>query len=263
LTVEQSVLRTSLLPGLLSTIKTNVAYGEHNLKLFELGKIFIAKKAEELPEEKNALIAAWTGLAEEKKWHSPERKVDFYDIKGTAEALLHALGFEDLVFRSATGLIGYNAQVCAEAVQGDAVLAKFGLVSENILQAYDLKEANVYLLEMDLDLIDRVRPEIKKFESFVNYPAVYRDITLLVAKQTAGTQVSDIIKKQGGELVESVRLFDLFADSNKLQADEKALSFRICYRSRQRTLEGKEINQLHEKIILKLGQETGGRLREG
>ena len=63
--------------------------------------------------------------------------------------------------------------------------------------------------------------------------------------------------------MESVRLFDLFADSDKLQADEKALSFRICYRSRQRTLEGKEINQLHEKIILKLGQEIGGRLREG
>ena len=263
LTVEQSVLRTSLLPGLLSTIKTNVAYGEHNLKLFELGKIFIAKKAEELPEEKNALIAAWTGLAEEKKWHSPERKVDFYDIKGTAEALLRILGFENLIFQNATGLIGYDAQVCAEALQGGTVLAKLGLVSGNLLPFYDLKEANIYLLEMDLDLIDRVRPEKKKFESFVNYPAVYRDITLLVAKQTAGAQVSEIIKKQGGELVESVRLFDLFADSDKLQADEKALSFRICYRSRQRTLEGKEINQLHEKIILKLGQEIGGRLREG
>jgi phenylalanyl-tRNA synthetase beta chain len=263
LTVEQSVLRTSLLPGLLSVIKTNVAYGEHHLKIFELGKIFIAKKADELPEEKNMLIAALTGLAEGKEWHSPERKVDFYDIKGTAEALLHALGFENLAFRSATGLVGYDTQVCAEAVQGDAVLAKFGLVSEKILQPYELKEANIYLLEMDLDLIDRLQPEKKRFESFVNYPAVYRDITLLVAKQIAGAQVSDIIKKEGGELVESVRLFDLFADSNKLQADEKALSFRICYRSRQRTLEGKEINQLHEKIILKLGQEIGGRLREG
>ncbi|RPI79843.1 MAG: phenylalanine--tRNA ligase subunit beta [Desulfobacteraceae bacterium] len=263
LTVEQSVLRSSLLPGLLATIKTNVAYGEHHLKIFELGKVFIAKKADELPEEKNMLVTALTGLAEEKAWHSPERKVDFYDIKGTAEALLGALGFENLVFRNATGLIGYDAQVCAEAIQGDAVLAQCGLVSENLLQFYDLKEANIFLLEMDLDSINRVLPEKKRFESFVNYPAVYRDITLLVAKQTAGAQVSEIIKKQGGELVESVRLFDLFADSAKLQTDEKALSFRICYRSRQRTLEGKEINQLHEKIILKLGQETGGRLREG
>jgi phenylalanyl-tRNA synthetase beta chain len=263
LTVDQSVLRSSLMPGLLTTIKTNGAYGENDLKIFELGKIFIAGKADKLPEEKNSAIIAWAGLAEEKKWQNPERKVDFYDIKGTAEALLHALGFEEMLFRPASGLIGYHAGLSAEAVWGDTVLARFGLIAESLVQAYDLKEANIYLLEIDLDLIAGVLPEKKKFESFVNYPAVYRDITLLVNKEIASTWITDVIKIEGGELVESVRLFDLFTDPDKLQADEKALSFRICYRSRHRTLEGKEINQLHEKIIFTLGQEIGGRLREG
>ncbi|MGD2125939.1 MAG: hypothetical protein PVG99_07650, partial [Desulfobacteraceae bacterium] len=80
--------------------------------------------------------------------------------------------------------------------------------------------------------------------------------------KTEAGRIQEIVQKEGGELVESVSLFDHY-EGGKMAPSEKALTFRVCYRSKEGTLDGKEINRLHESIIEKIGKETGGRLREG
>ena len=105
-------------------------------------------------------------------------------------------------------------------------------------------------------------PATKNFEPFTRFPAVFRDISLIIKRQVKSEKIPEIIQIEGGELVESVKLFDLY-EGGKIDPSEKALNFRVCYRSKDRTLEGREINQLHENIIDKIMQKTGGRLREG
>ena len=99
LTVEQSVMRTTLVPGLLSTVKTNHSFGEKDLRLFEWGKVFTGRGREELPRERLCVCAVMTGLSGRKEWYSEERAADFYDIKGALEGLLNALGVREIQFR--------------------------------------------------------------------------------------------------------------------------------------------------------------------
>ena len=100
------------------------------------------------------------------------------------------------------------------------------------------------------------------FRPLPRFPAVYRDISLILNRQLESAKVVEIIKREGGELVESVHIFDLYVDK-KIDSSEKAMGFRISYRSIHETLDGGEVNQLHDSVIDKIRQETGGKLREG
>jgi phenylalanyl-tRNA synthetase beta chain len=130
------------------------------------------------------------------------------------------------------------------------------------MNAYGLSDEEAYLFELDIEAVLQHLPGPKGFQSFGNFPAVYRDISIIVKRQLESARVVDIIKKEGGELVESVRIFDVYEGKN-LDPSEKALAFKICYRSKRETLDGGAVNRLHESIIDKIRQDTGGRLREG
>ena len=106
LTVDQSVMRTSLIPGILSTVRNNVSYDEKDLKLFEWGKVFFQKEEDQQPHEKIFLAAVMTGLYAQKTWYGEERDVDFFDIKGAVEALLKGLALEKITFQKAAGIQG-------------------------------------------------------------------------------------------------------------------------------------------------------------
>jgi phenylalanyl-tRNA synthetase beta chain len=127
---------------------------------------------------------------------------------------------------------------------------------------YDLTDPNTYLFEIDIEALLNTVPGTKTFSPFTKFPAVYRDISIIVKRQLESAQIVDIIKRQGGELVESVQIFDVY-EGQGIDPTEKAMAFRICYRSEHGTLDGEEINRLHESVIESIRQETGGRLREG
>jgi phenylalanyl-tRNA synthetase beta chain len=262
LTSDQSVMRTSLLPGLLGAVKTNISHGERDLKLFEWGKLFVQRDQEELPEERHCLCAVITGLANPKEWYREERPVDFYDIKGSLEALLKALGLREYQFRLGKTPSWYEQSAsCVMDVAG-ARVGNLGQLSQGVLSKFDLDAEAVYLFELDGTLFLEKITGKKHFESLARYPAVLRDISLVVNRRVDSGTVQGIIRRVGGELVESVTLFDVY-EGGKMEPSEKALAFRICYRSKERTLDGKEVNRLHETIVGQIGVETGGRLREG
>jgi phenylalanyl-tRNA synthetase beta chain len=261
LTVEQSVMRTSLIPGLLAAVKTNLSYGEKDLQLFEWGRIFIRKGTEELPQERLMLSGLVMGLANPKEWYREERAADFYDAKGVAEGLLKALGLRDLVFERGDTPPWYLKEAASVIRLPDQRLGVVGQLSPEVLERFDLDAPRVFVFEIDgTVLLERVRGD-RTFDPLARFPAVYRDLSIIAKRSMESARIQEIILREGKGLVESVTLFDLF-EGGRIDPSEKALAFRLCYRSRETTLDGKDINKLHEDIIERIRKETGARLRE-
>jgi phenylalanyl-tRNA synthetase beta chain len=119
----------------------------------------------------------------------------------------------------------------------------------------------VFVVEIDGRVLMEKTAGARTFEPLAKFPAVYRDLSLVAKKGVECALIRDIILREGRGLVESLTLFDLF-EGGKIDPSEKALAFRICYRSRETTLDGKDVNKLHESIVERIGKETGARLRE-
>jgi phenylalanyl-tRNA synthetase beta chain len=263
LTIDQSVMRTSLLPGLLDTVKENIDNGEQDLKLFEWGNIYIRRENEALPSERLVLSGVMTGLYEQKAWHNATRETDFYDIKGAADVLLKSLGYEEPVFKRDNPVTGYDQNVsCGIYISGRCV-GHAGRVHLNVMEKFDIKAKAAFIFEIDIDtLIGKDLEPVIKYASFSRFPAVKRDLTVIVDEQTESSLIKDIIRREGGDLVESVSVFDVYK-GEKIGPGRKTVSFRIMYRSREATLDGNMINKLHENITGRIMKETGGTLSEG
>jgi phenylalanyl-tRNA synthetase beta chain len=259
LTIDQSVMRTSLIPGILSIMKENIAYGEKDLKLFEWGEVFI-RNGEGLPNERLSLAGLVTGLYRSKEWYEEARNVDFYDIKGAVELLLRSLGIRDISFIKDEPETGYDPQLSCRIRVSDLYVGSLGRIDPAVIEKYDIKTEAAYLFEIDIEvLLDIISGLSNKFEPFIRYPSVIRDLSIVVDRRTESVLIEDIIRREGKELIESVKLFDLY-EGKKMGHSKKTLSFRICYRSREGTLDGDAVNHLHETIINRIMEETGGTL---
>ena len=262
LTTEQSVLRTSLIPGLMETARYNMVHEMDDLKLFEWGKVFFENKKSSQPDEEIQLAGIMTGMYVQKAWYNPERPVDFYDVKGSLQALLKGLGLTDFTFQRGEAFPGYAPEISCGIYCGGRKIGHLGRSSNALLKAYELDRKNIWLFEIEVSDLLAVLPEQKKFLSFGRFPAVLRDISLVLDRGIESQDVLQVIQKEGRGLVESVHIFDLY-EGERIDTNEKALSLRIRYRSHKETLDGEKINRLHEKIIVKIRKKTGGRLREG
>ena len=262
LTGDQSVMRTSLVHGLLETVYTNYLYDERDVRLFEWGKVFFKKEGDQQPLEVPILGVAMTGQRQQKMWYDEAYPMDFYDLKGVAEGLLRAIGVPDLDFRGGAGCSWYDAQYSAQIFADGYPMGYMGRISSPVMHAYGLKNEEVFVLELDGGSLLTMFGREKRFEPLLKFPAVYRDISILVPIGVESEKIMRIIRQQGGELVESIRVFDLYTGKG-IDPSEKALGFRVCYRSKKGTLDGDEVNHRHGSIITKIVNETGGRLREG
>jgi phenylalanyl-tRNA synthetase beta chain len=252
LTEEQSIMRTSLVPGLLETVQRNVFRQEKNLRLFEIGKIFLATGTDRLPEEVEILAGLWTGNRLETTWHSKETPCDFYDLKGVVEGLLQTLGVGEFHFgalpksRCTYTRPGYSAEIFSDA----AALGRIGQVHPQVAQRFDLKQP-VYIFELDLEALLPLIPEARTFKPIPKFPSVFRDVTLIVDQNIETGRILRFIEALNEALIEDLHLFDVFT-GKPIPAGKKSISFRITYRSASRTLEDDEVNRLHKAIISKL-----------
>jgi phenylalanyl-tRNA synthetase beta chain len=262
LSVEQSVMRTSLLPGIMETIAYNTVRGMEGLKIFEWGKVFIAREGEAQPLEKTCLIAATTDPYEPKTWYREARSADFYDIKGTVEGLLDTLRLHHAQYRKGAAADVYDPGASAGIYCGEERIGSVGRLSAKVATEYEFSQSNIFLFELEVPVLLKHIPAIIQCTSLARYPAVIRDISLVVNRNVECATIMQLMEQEGGDLVESVELFDMYEGGN-LKPSERALGFRICYRSKQGTLEGTEVNRLHESVVRKVREQTGGRLREG
>ena len=255
LSEEQSVMRSSLVPGLLETMRHCIDRHEKNLRLFEIGKTFYNKDSDALPEEVEMLAGLWCGARSEDSWHARAAACDFFDLKGVVEALLDRFGISGVVFAGIPEEIctytrpGVSARIM---IQGRDV-GLIGEVHPRVRRHFELKDA-AYIFELTVDTLRALIPDAKSFQPIPRYPSVTRDVTLIVDLGVASGRILNRVEKMDEGLIETVQLFDVF-EGKPIPTGKKSISFRIVYRSPDRTLEDEEINRLHQDITGNLLEE--------
>ena len=252
LTEDQAVMRTSLIPGFLETVHYNFSQQIKNLKIFEIGKIFINENPRQLPKEPEMLAGLWTGSRYEASWHDQAADCDFYDIKGVAEGLLNALQIDGIQFTRLPDKectytrAGHTAQI----LSNDTLLGLVGEIHPEVLANYDLKQPT-FLFELNLDQLLPLIKETKQSTPIPKFPAIFRDITIIVDK---GIETQKIVAEgynQAEALVESFKLLDVF-EGKPIAEGKKSVSLRITYRSPHQTLQDEDVTPIHQSIADRL-----------
>ena len=252
LTEDQTVMRTSLIPGLLESMHRNASQQIRDLKLFETGKVFINNSREELPDEVEILAGLWTGLRKPVSWHSAPEDCEYYDIKGVVEGLFQALKIGDVRYpRMPDDLCfymrpGHTAQIHVN----HSIVGWVGEINAPVLNNFDLKQT-AFIFELDMNRLSPHMPELQQARPISKYPAISRDITLIIDKGIESGEVLFTIREFGEALIESIQLFSMF-EGDPIPAGKKSVSVRITYRSIKETLQDEAINQLHRDITDRL-----------
>lgn len=248
LSEEQAVMRTSLLPGLLETTARNLSKQIKTLRLFEVGKVFFDQGGGQLPEEREVLAGLWTGNRTANAWCNQSTPCDFYDIKGVVSELLTGLDVKEATYTREGAADGpYLRPGHGAGISVDA--ASVGLVGEihsKVMSAYGLKQP-VFVFELMLDRIIGLLPDRKRVSSISKFPSVSRDVTLIVDKNLESQRILDQVKQMEAQLVERVHLFDVF-EGGAVAEGKKSVSFRIVYRSSEKTLEDDAVNTIHTEL---------------
>ncbi|MCP4114477.1 MAG: phenylalanine--tRNA ligase subunit beta [Desulfobacteraceae bacterium] len=259
---DMSVMRSSLVPGLLETMKRNNSQQVDTLRLFEVGNTFLATGKGIQPDEREKLSALWTGSRVAPSCHTKAETCDFFDLKGVVEGLLNDLGIEGAVFsRASREEHPYFKQGVAAAVEAEGKpLGVFGQVDPAVLKSFGLKQ-DAFVFELDITELLAAAPEAVVSTPLPKFPAISRDITLVVDRDVAsGTimaEVDTFVKKE--RLVEDAFLFDVY-EGKPLAEGKRSISLRIIYRSWEKTLKEKKIKGLHERISKSLIERFGADL---
>lgn len=246
LSSDMNVLRPSLLPGLLDSLRHNVSRKNHEVALFEVGRVFAQEKGE--TKETRHLAIAITGQRSASFWSGADReaKVDIYDLKGVIEDFLENFGLRGMTYvqrteKSALFLESATIQL------GKLCLGQFGQLYPALAKKYDLRDA-VYLAELNLDLLLHRRNASKSFKSLPAFPASRRDVAMVVPEATTHEAVLNVVKQSKAANLETVELFDVFRGKN-VPAGQKSVAYAFTYRNLEKTLTDAEVNAAHEKLV--------------
>jgi phenylalanyl-tRNA synthetase beta chain len=266
LSEDQAVLRTMLLPGLLDNVRRNISFQQTDVRLFEIGKVFIFTAPGQQPVERHQLCAVISGSRhpEASPLYFSGQENDLFDLKGAIQSLLRELRLETAVSFAAGE---DQAELYAESGNSIRILAgeqQLGLISKvpaAIARAFGIKQ-DVYFLELELEPLNAIPVAPKSFSALPRYPSVRRDIALLVPEQVpAGELLQDILDHRMQDVVYA-DIFDVY--SGKPIADGmKSVALTVTYRSAEGTLDDETVNGFHERIVSSLISRFGGQYRDG
>jgi phenylalanyl-tRNA synthetase beta chain len=247
---DLSLLRTTLVPGLMETVQYNLSRKNSNLKLFELKKVFLGQEGERLPKEVKFLAGLAMGFERDPHWAFSPRLVDFYDIKGCVEDLLDGLQIKEAVFSKADDIPYLHPGKASKVILDHEVLGILGEVHPQVLGHYEVHET-VYLFEMDFSKMVKWAGEGRRFEPLPKFQAVYRDLSIVVDKALEAERVMEAIRAFRQPFVEEVALFDIY-QGPPIPEGKKGVSYRIRYQANDRTLTDEEVNRYHGKLLSRL-----------
>jgi phenylalanyl-tRNA synthetase beta chain len=254
MSAEQEYLRPSLRANLLAVLAANRRFEEGGIRLYELGKVYVPRP-KDLPEERSVLCGVISGPKIEKWWRGGEEAADFFDAKGVVEGLLCQLGVE-ASFELGSDESLHSSQQAAVVIDGK----KLGVVGElhpRVRENFEIAEP-AYLFEIDLAALVPFTTVQKAFKQIPRFPAVVRDIALVVGAEVTHRRVRDIIRTFS--LVERVSLFDVYSGEPVPQG-KKSLAYRITFQSPTQTLTDEEVNKVLQQILDQLSREVGAALR--
>jgi phenylalanyl-tRNA synthetase beta chain len=255
LSSDMNVLRPSLLPGLLDSLRHNLHHKNHDVGLFEVGRVFTTAK-----EERRVAIAL-TGARAPLFWSGSERdaKMDIFDLKGIVETLFEQFGLRGLAWTRATQPSGLFVE-SATVTLGKLTLGSLGQLQPLLARRYDLRDP-VFLAEFDLDLLLARRAASKSLKALPAFPGIRRDIAMVVPDSVTHDAVASAVKQLKPQNLESLELFDVFRGKN-IPEGQKSVAYAFHYRNPERTLTDAEVNTAHERIVAEFKSRLGAAIRE-
>jgi phenylalanyl-tRNA synthetase beta chain len=254
MTKEQEYLRPNLRTGLIVALAQNQKVEPGGIRLFEIGKVFLPK-GDELPQEKEMLCAMLSGAKSDLSWKGEKGEFDFFDAKGMAENLLRGLGLI-AEFKPGSDQNLSPAESAEIISEGDRI-GVLGILHPKMTQAFEL-DGVVCFIEIDVEKLLIMSSGQKRYIPIYRFPAVSRDIALIVDEQTSYQQVESIIRSF--PLVTEVTLFDFYT-GEQIPRGKKSFAIRVVYQSPDHTLTDEEVNQIQQKMLDRLRQELGAILR--
>ena len=256
---EAGIMRTTLIPGLLRNTSLNNHQSIYNLKIFEIGKVFLSKKTSDgLPDERRYVSGVISGSPEGNSWYSNEEKCDFFDIKGVVEILLERLNITGKEIYPFDVEYLYPSRSMGISISGERV-GVFGQVSPDILESFDIRD-DTYAFEIELEKLIVSSTREKEFKPLPKHPFLLRDIAIIVDAAISSETVLRVIKDTDDNILKEVSLFDVY-EGKPIPKGKKSLAYSLTYRAGDRTLTDNEVEVVHSRIIERLKESIGAQLR--
>lgn len=259
MSIEQSLLRPTLLGGLLHMVSLNRRHGVKNVALYEMGTVFVARPGAKTPKETDMVAGVLSGSLHETSWNVPSTLVDFFDAKGAIEQVASTLGITRLkvVAGERPWLQPGRA---ADVLLGKDVIGWIGEIHPLVGERFETDSA-VIAFELSAKRLLGAATSARTLEAPQRFPAVELDVALIVDMDTTAEMVQQRILSYGKKArLTSATLFDVYTGSN-IPAGKKSLGYKLAYRDESRTLSTEEVEKGHEKLLSRLEQELGAQLR--
>ena len=254
LSTDMDVMRTTLLPGLLSALGRNLRRQQGRVRLFETGVVFLQGAA---LEEIDRLGGVATGEALPEQWGEASRALDFFDVKGDVQRLFALRGGDAAPVFEPAALSWLHPGAAAMVKLADETVGWCGAVHPTVLKTLDIKKA-VFAFELDLDKV--TKRDIPFAKEISRFPSVRRDLALLLPEDVTYAQVRAVSKDAGGSHLEKVVVFDVYQGEN-LTKGYKSLAIGLIFNDVSRTLKDEDVDSLIAAVVLELGQRLGAQLR--
>jgi len=276
MSVEQSVMRTMLLPGLVAAVRANLDRLNDPPNLFEIGSVYLwddqtspapahaAEPGAVLPHEPEAVGIVLAGPLAAESWTGAGRPTDFPALKGVVETALHALrltaDFAPLGAAVAQFPYLHPGKAALVSVPGAGGVGALGLLRPDVAAAYGVDDLDVYYAALALDRIAPVALRTTTFEDLGAYPPAAQDLAVIVDRGIAAADVVAVARRAGGKLTQGVHVFDVY-EGDQVPAGKRSLALRVVMRSPERTLSEKDIAGVRARILAALERELAATLR--
>ena len=259
LSSDMDVLRPSLLPGLIHSLRHNVSRKNYDVALFEIGRVFINVNGQ--TKENRSVAIAITGQRALPFWSGGEReaKFDAYDLKGLVEEMLEQFGLRGIAFGKRTESTALFLESAAVTLGGKLPLGELGQLLPTLAKKYDLRDG-VFLAEFNLDTLLARRNPAKSFKALPQFPSSRRDVAMIVPETVTHETVWQAVKQAKAANLESVELFDVFRGKN-VPEGQKSVAYAFTYRAPDKTLTDTDVNSAHEKVLETLKAQLNAELR--
>jgi phenylalanyl-tRNA synthetase beta chain len=249
---ERVVMRQSVLAGVLDAAAGNLRHTE-DVRLFELGPVFLSKQGSRLPDEPRRLALVLTGRRQDAFWKDSSAaaatnslSLDFFDLKGVIEALVGDLHLAAVSYRQSAAAYLHPGRAAALVI-GDKAVGDFGELHPKVAEAYGLGTRVTLAGELDVEALQAAVPDRYTYTQVPRFPAALRDIAVIVEESMPAERVAAEIRAAGGDLLGDLRLFDLYR-GDSVPPGTKSLAFALAYQADDRTLTDKEVDRAHKKI---------------
>ena len=248
MSIDKSVVRTSIIPSLLNVYDYNKKRKVKDILLYE-----VAKTYDKSYNEESKIAGLLSGNYISNGWNFA-KKVDFYVVKGIVEDLLDYMGFKNRYSFTAGGVDDLHPGISAKILLDKKEIGIIGRVHPKILKD------EVYVFEISLQaLMTEIKP--LKYKEAPKYPSMEKDMAFILDKSIEAGKVIDIIKKAGGRILSDVTVFDVYEGEN-IDNSKKSIAFKLNFMDINRTLNEEEVMQSFKKIIEKVESEFQAKLRD-